>query len=36
MEESTLTKSTINIKVNQSKIALRLNEAQKIEVKYVQ
>mgnify|MGYP003408822318 FL=1 len=31
--EFTLTKSTIEIKVNQSKIALRLNEAAKIEVK---
>lgn len=30
--EFTLTKSTIEIKVNQSKIALRLNEASKIEV----
>ena len=32
--ELTLTKSTIEIKVNQSKIALRLNEASKIEVAY--
>ena len=31
--EFTLTQSTIEIKVNQSKIALRLNEAAKIEVK---
>ena len=30
--EFTLTKSTFEIKVNQSKIALRLNEASKIEV----
>jgi Fe2+ transport system protein FeoA len=29
-----LTKSTIEIKINQSKIALRLNEASKIEVAY--
>lgn len=36
MEESTLTKSTINIRINQSKIALRLNEAKKIEVKYAE
>ena len=34
MEELTLTKSTIEIKINQSKIALRLSEAEKIEVKY--
>ncbi len=32
VEETTLTKSTIEIKVNQSKIALRLQEASKIEV----
>ena len=32
--ELTLTKSTIEIKINQSKIALRLNEASKIEVVY--
>ncbi len=32
--ELTLTKSTIEIKINQSKIALRLNEASKIEVAY--
>jgi ferrous iron transport protein A len=34
IEELTLTKSTIEIKINQSKIALRVNEAEKIEVKY--
>ena len=34
IEELTLTKSTIEIKINQSKIALRLSEAQKIEVEY--
>ena len=34
IEELTLTKSTIEIKSNQSKIALRLSEAEKIEVKY--
>ena len=34
IEESTLTKSTIEIRINQSKIALRLNEASKIEVFY--
>lgn len=32
--ELTLTKSTIEIKINQSKIALRLSEASKIEVAY--
>ncbi len=32
VEETTLTKSTIEIKINQSKIALRLSEASKIEV----
>ena len=32
--ELTLTKSTIEIKINQSKIALRLIEASKIEVAY--
>jgi len=32
IEELTLTKSTIEIKINQSKIALRLSEALKIEV----
>lgn len=32
VEEITLTKSTIEIKINQSKIALRMNEASKIEV----
>ena len=32
VEETTLTKSTIEIKINQSKIALRLQEASKIEV----
>ena len=36
IEELTLTKSTIEIKINQSKIALRLSEAEKIEVKYAQ
>jgi ferrous iron transport protein A len=36
VEESTLTKSTIEIKVNQSKIAIRLSEASKIEVKYAE
>ncbi len=36
VEEITLTKSTIEIKINQSKIALRMNEASKIEVKYAQ
>jgi ferrous iron transport protein A len=30
----TLTKSTIEIKINQTKVALRLNEAAKIEVEY--
>jgi ferrous iron transport protein A len=34
IEGLTLTKSTIEIKVNQSKIALRLSEASKIEVEY--
>ena len=34
VEETTLTKSTIEIKINQSKIALRLSEASKIEVMY--
>ena len=34
IEELTLTKSTIEIKINQSKIALRLSETEKIEVKY--
>ena len=34
IEELTLTKSTIEIKINQSKIALSLSEAEKIEVKY--
>jgi ferrous iron transport protein A len=32
--ELTLSKSTIEIKINQSKIALRLSEASKIEVAY--
>ena len=32
--ELTLTKSTIEIKINQSKMALRLAEASKIEVAY--
>jgi ferrous iron transport protein A len=32
--ELTLTKSTIEIKINQSKMALRLIEASKIEVEY--
>ena len=32
--EITLTKSTFEIKINQSKIALRLSEASKIEVDY--
>lgn len=32
VEEFTLAKSTIEIKINQSKIALRVNEASKIEV----
>ncbi len=32
VEETTLTKSTIEVKINQSKIALRLKEAEKIEV----
>ena len=36
IEALTLTKSTIEIKINQSKIALRLSEAEKIEVKYAQ
>ena len=36
VEEITLTKSTIEIKINQSKIALRMNEASKIEVKDAQ
>lgn len=36
VEEITLTKSTIEIKINQSKIALRMNEASKIEVKYAE
>lgn len=30
----TLTKSTIEIKINQTKVALRLSEASKIEVEY--
>lgn len=30
----TITKSTIEIKINQTKVALRLSEASKIEVKY--
>ena len=34
VEETTLTKSTIEIKVNQSKIALRSSEASKIKVSY--
>ena len=34
IEELTLTKSTIEIKINHSKIALRLSEAEKIGVKY--
>jgi ferrous iron transport protein A len=34
IEGFTLTKSTIEIKINHSKIALRLNEASKIEVIY--
>ncbi|AXX95804.1 MULTISPECIES: FeoA family protein [Arcobacter] len=34
IEGLTLTKSTIEIKINQSKIALRLSEASKIEVEY--
>jgi ferrous iron transport protein A len=34
IEELTLTKSTIEIKINHSKIALRLSEASKIEVAY--
>ena len=34
VEETTLTKSTIEIKINQSKIALRLSEASKIEISY--
>ena len=34
IEELTLTKSTIEIKINRSKIALRLSEAEKIEVEY--
>ena len=34
IEELTLTKSTIEIKINHSKIALRLTEAEKIGVKY--
>ena len=36
IEELTLTKSTIEIKINHSKIALRLSEAQKIGVKYAE
>ena len=32
IEEVTLTKSTIEIKIDQSRIALRLSEANKIEV----
>ncbi len=32
--ELTLAKSTIEIKINQSKIALRLSEASKIEISY--
>ncbi len=36
VEEITLTKSTIEIKINQSKIALRMNEASKIEVQYAE
>ena len=34
IEELTLTKSTIEIKIKKTKIALRLSEAEKIEVKY--
>ena len=34
IEQLTLTKSTIELKINHSKIALRLNEAENIEVKY--
>ena len=34
IEELTLTKRTIEIKINHSKIALRLSEAEKIGVKY--
>lgn len=34
VEEVTLTKSTIEIKINQTKIALRLKEAASIEVEY--
>ena len=36
IEELTLTKSTIEIKINHSKIALRLSEAQKIGVRYAE
>lgn len=36
IEQLTLTKSTIEIKINHSKIALRLNEAEKIEVNYAE
>lgn len=32
VEEATFTKSTIEIKINHSKIALRISEASKIEV----
>jgi len=34
IEEVTLTKSTIEIKINQTKIAIRLSEASAIEVEY--
>lgn len=34
IEALTMTKSTIEIKINQAKIALRLSEAEKIEVMY--
>ena len=36
IEEVTLTKSTIKIRINQTKIALRLNEAASIEVEYAE
>lgn len=34
IEEITLTKSTIKVKIEQSKIALRIDEANKIEVQH--
>lgn len=36
VEEATLTKSTIKVKINQTKIALRLSEAKVIGVQYAE